>query len=88
MASLDQFLQDLDDLDDEQAEGADEEVQDEEVDEDEDIDMMGEDVQPASTSGLLASGLAQSRCQRLGRIAGRQFTATVPNRRYLLGGCR
>ena len=65
MASLDQFLQDLDDLDDEQAEGADEEVQDEEVDEDEDIDMMGEDVQPASTSGLLASGRLDELIERI-----------------------
>ena len=57
MASLDQFLQDLDDLDDELVGGADEEVQNEEVEEeDEDIDMVGEDVQPKSTSGLLASG--------------------------------
>ena len=54
MASLDQFLQDLDDLDDELA-GGDEEVQNEEVGE-EDIDMVGEDMQPKSTSGLLASG--------------------------------
>ena len=65
MASLDQFLQDLDDLDDEQAEGADEEVQDEDVDEDEDIDMMGEDVQPASTSGLLASGRLDELIERI-----------------------
>ena len=57
MASLDQFLQDLDDLDDELADGAEEEVQNEEVGEDEeDIDMVGEDMQPKSTSGLLASG--------------------------------
>ena len=34
MASLDQFLQDLDDLDDELADGAEEEVQNEEVGED------------------------------------------------------
>lgn len=65
MASLDQFLQDLDDLDDEQAEGADEEVQDEELDEDEDIDMVGEDVQPASTSGLLASGRLDELIERI-----------------------
>ena len=47
MASLDQFLQDLDDLDDELADGAEEEVQNvnEEVGEDEDIDMVG-DLQP------------------------------------------
>ena len=58
MASLDQFLQDLDDLDDEQAGGGDEEVpeEDEMEDEDEDIDMMGEDIEPKSASGLLASG--------------------------------
>jgi U4/U6 small nuclear ribonucleoprotein PRP31 len=58
MASLDQFLQDLDDLDDEQAGGGDEEApeEDEMEDEDEDIDMMGEDVEPKSASGLLASG--------------------------------
>lgn len=65
MASLDQFLQDLDDLDDEQAEGADDEVQDGDVDEDEDIDMMGEDVQPASASGLLASGRLDELIERI-----------------------
>ena len=55
MASLDQFLQDLDDLDDELAGGADEEVQNEEGREEDDIDMVGEDM-PKLTSGLLASG--------------------------------
>ena len=48
------FLQD--DLDDELADGAEEEVENAEVGEDEDVDMVGEDMQPKSTSGLLASG--------------------------------
>jgi len=61
MASLDQFLADLDDLDDEQA-GGDDDAEDDvhengDEDEDADIDMMGEsDVQAKSSSGLLATG--------------------------------
>ena len=63
MASLDQFLLDLDDLDDELAGGADEEVQNEEGREEDDIDMVGEDM-PKLTSGLLASGLLLKRAPR------------------------
>jgi len=69
MASLDQFLADLDDLDDEEAGGDEDRGPDDDEDaedDDEDIDMMGgEDIQPKSSSGLLATGRLAALMERI-----------------------